>query len=401
MLQLSLLPAATATPAPGPVSKPAALPPTRVKAALADYARWVTLLDKSGRVSGFATAVVVNGNVVFEDSIGKADVGSGAPVTPDTVFRVASLSKAFASALAGLLVRDGNFTWDTRIAEVLPFFKLKDDAATSRLSVRDLLSQRTGLPHNTYDRRLESNTSYEELVRELDQIDLTCEVGECYGYQNIAFSLLGDVVYARTGDFYDHQVAKRLFHPLGMKSASYGLTALEDSPSWARPHRHRGGHFVALVPKPNYYQISPAAGVNASLRDMERWLIAQMGKRPDVLPGVLLGVLHAPVVSTPDQLRFNAWRRTRLRDADYALGWRVYNYAGNTLIYHAGAVEGYRAIIAFLPRFDAGVVMLWNCSCAAPSGLLPMLVDRLLGLPHVDWADLETSAQRVAHRRRR
>src|SRR5690606_9091705 len=106
----------------------------------------------------------------------------------------ASLSKAFASALAGLLVRQGNFTWDTRIADVLPFFRLKDDAATSRLSVRDLLSQRTGLPHNTYDRLLEKDVSYEELVRQLDQIDLTCEVGDCYSYQNIAFSLLGDVV---------------------------------------------------------------------------------------------------------------------------------------------------------------------------------------------------------------
>lgn len=403
MIALSILLAAGgAVAAPPNVLPPAdtgrvELPHARVRAALADFDRWVDQLAASGRVSGFSTAVVVGGKVRYERSIGYADAGTREPVTPETVFRVASLSKAFASALAGLLVRQGRLTWDTRIADVLPFFRLKDDAATRRLRLRDLLSQRTGLPHNTYDRLLEQDVSYEELVRRLDRIDLTCEVGKCYGYQNIAFSLLGDVVYARTGDFFDHQVAKRLFLPLAMDSASYGRVALEDSPSWARPHVVRDGRFVPLVPKPNYYRVSPAAGVNASLRDMEKWLIAQMGGRPDVLPGLLLDVLHAPVVDTPDQLRLTPWRRARLTRAGYALGWRVYEYAGATLVYHAGAVEGYRAMIGFLPDRDVGLVMLWNCNCAAPSGLMPMLFDRMLGLPDQDWADLDPAVRRRRH----
>ena len=384
--------AAPANVAPPPDATP---PHARVRAALADFDTWVGQLDASGRVSGLSVAIVVGGKVRYERSIGHTDAGSREPVTPETVFRVASLSKAFASALAGLLVRQGHFTWDTRIADVLPFFRLKDDASTQRLRVRDLLSQRTGLPHNTYDRLLEQDVSYEELVRRLDRVDLTCEVGKCYGYQNIAFSLLGDVVYARTGDFFDHQVAKHLFLPLEMHSASYGRTALEHNRSWARPHVVRDGRFVALVPKPNYYRVSPAAGVNASLRDMEKWLIAQMGGRPDVLPGLLLDVLHAPVVDTPDQLRLSPWRRARLTRAGYALGWRIYDYAGTTLVYHAGAVEGYRAMIGFLPKLDVGMVMLWNCNCAAPSGLMPMLFDRMLGLPDQDWADLHPAKHRA------
>ena len=88
-------------------------------------------------------------------------------------------------------------------------------------------------------------------------------------------------------------------------------------------------------------------------------------------------------------LRASPWRRNRLRDAEYALGWRVYDYAGETLVFHAGAVQGYRGMIAFLPKYRFGAVFLWNCESATPAGLLPMLLDRYLGLPQVDWAGVE------------
>jgi len=86
------------------------------------------------------------------------------------------------------------------------------------------------------------------------------------------------------------------------------------------------------------------------------------------------------------------WRRARLTDAHYALGWRVYEYAGETLIFHAGAVAGYRTMIGFFPKYHAGVVTLWNSTGATPSGLMPMVFDELLGLPHVDWAGVEGPA---------
>lgn len=347
-----------------------------------------------------ATAVVIGDEVRFERSLGYADTASREPIGPNTVFRVASLSKAFSTALAGLMVRHGVLSWDTPIASMLPFFKLATPNATNSVTVRDLLSHRVGLPHNTFDRKLEDDVPYEALVRELDQIDLICEVGDCYSYQNVAFSLFGDVVYARTGDFFNHQVGKQLFLPLGMHTASYGRAALEANTSWARPHVRGTQGWVPLVPKPNYYRVPPAAGVNASVRDMEQWLIAQMGGRPDILPGNLLKILHTPIVETPGQTRYSPWRRARLREADYALGWRVYDYAGHTMVYHAGAIEGYRAIIGFLPEYDVGMVMLWNCSCVMPAGLMPMLFDRLLGLPAVDWADIgEIPTSRQARRR--
>lgn len=361
--------------------------------AVLEYSRWIDQLEASGRVTGLSTAIVSGKKVLLEKSIGLADVRTGEPVKPSTVFRVASLSKAFSSALAGLMVHDGVVSWDTRLADVLTYFKLRNNRATEHMTLRDILSHRTGLPHNTFDYKLEQDVSYQELVRELDKVRLSCAVGQCYSYQNVAFSMFGDMVYAITGHFFDHQVAKRLFQPLQMKTATYGRAALEDSESWAHPHIREYGHFVTLVPKPNYYWVSPAAGVNASIRDMEKWLSAQMGEDPDVLSPRLLTELHEPLVDTPGQTRFSRWRRVRLRQAGYALGWRVLDYAGHTLVFHAGAIEGYRGMIGFLPEYRVGVVILWNCSCKSPAGLMPMFLDRVLQLPAVNWARLSSSTK--------
>ena len=373
------------------------LPPERVKQTLASYKEWLDKLSERNAVAGLATAVVVDDKVVFEHTVGYANAATKEPVTPDTVFRLASLSKAFATAVTGVLVDDGKLSWDTKLADVLPFFKLKDAQASSQATVQDILGQRLGLPRNTYDNMLEGNISYEELVRKLDEVDMTCGVGQCYGYQNVAFSLIGDVLYARTGDFFYRLVDKRIFFPLGMKTASYGRDALEATKSWARPHRAAGhGSWIPFEPKETYYRVAPAAGVNASIHDMEQWLIAQMGGRPDVLPQSLLDTLHQPGVPTPVELRSTPWRSARLTSAHYALGWRVFTYGGQTLIFHAGAVEGYRTMISFFPKYHAGVVTLWNSAGPVPSGLMPMVLDSMLGLPHVDWAGLDAPATKAA-----
>jgi beta-lactamase class C len=396
-------PAYAATPnrSAGPVAHPArhdatdlddttTIPPDRVKAALDAYSHWLDTVAQRNEVAGLATAVVVDGKVTYEREIGYADASTQQPVTPDTVFRLASLSKAFATALTGLLVDDGRFSWNTRLADALPFFQLKDAQASGAATVRDILGQRLGLPHNTYDTMLEDNIPYEELVRKLDEVSLTCNVGECYGYQNVAFSLIGDLIYAETGDFFYHQVDKRLFFPLGMSNASYGREALESSKSWARPHRPNGARgWTPFDPNEAYYRVAPAAGVNASLRDMEQWLIAQMGGRQDVLPQPLLDFLHAPGVPTPEEMREAPWRRSRLTSASYGLGWRVFTYGGETMVFHAGAVEGYRTMIAFFPKYHVGMVSMWNSPGAVGTDLMPMVFDTMFGLPHVDWAGVE------------
>ncbi len=341
------------------------------------------------RVPGLAMAIVHNGKILSARGFGITDVRAAEPVDGHTVFRLASLSKSFAGTMAGLLVNDGTLRWDSKVTQYLPNFTLQDPYAAQQVTVADVLSHRVGLTHNTYDRDLEAYVDYHTLTQKLAQAPLKCQPGSCYAYQNIAFSLIGDVVFAATGDFYSQEVQRRLLKPLGMNDASLGLEGIQASSRWARPHVRGRGGWVSVTPKSTYYQVLPAAGVNASASDMAQWLLAHTGHRPDVLPAPLLATLHQSLVNTPSETRGSAWRRQRVSSAGYALGWRVYDYAGNRLVFHGGAVQGYRGVVAMLPDRDFGIALLWNSESSLPTGLLPTMLDRALGLPEQRWLDVD------------
>lgn len=378
------------TPASAITPTQSAIPSEREQKALADrIERSAEDLLRKVKGSGMAIAITQGNTVLLERGFGVTDTSSGEKVTTDTVFRLASLSKAFAGTLMAMLVDEGALRWDSRIIDYLPAFKLRNIQSARTLTVQDILSHRVGLPHNAFDRQLEQDEPYPLLVAKLGEVDATCDAGDCYGYQNIAFSLAGDIVFATTGHFYTQQVEKRIFHPLGMYTATYGRDALESNPSWARPHVRQRGKWVPVRPKESYYRIPPAAGVNASIHDLSLWMRAQLGHAPDVLSPTLLATVQTPLVSTPDQIRGSSWRRKRLRDAHYALGWRVYDYAGHTLVYHAGAVQGYRAVIGLLPEYDFGMVIVWNSESGVPGALLATALDQYLKLPAEDWLQLD------------
>ena len=354
---------------------------------VAAFENMANALTVGQRVPGLAMAIVQNGRVLSARGYGVTDVVAPQLVDGHTVFRLASLSKAFAGTMTGLLVNDGSLRWDSKVSDYVPSFQLSDPLATPRVTVADLLSHRVGLKsHNAFDKDIEGNAEYYNVAQKLAQAPLECAPGQCYSYQNVAFSLIGDVVFAATGSFYDQAVDRRIFKPLGMNDASIGLTGIESSSRWARPHVRSRNGWVSLMPKPTYYRLPPAAGVNASASDMAQWLIAQTGHRPDVLPAPLLATLHAPLVNTPGEMR-SGWRRERIYSAGYALGWRVFDYAGHQVVFHAGAVQGYRGLVALVPERDLGIAILWNSDSGLPTGLLPTMLDRAIGLPAQQWLD--------------
>ncbi|WP_460714345.1 serine hydrolase domain-containing protein [Lysobacter terrae] len=341
------------------------------------------------RIPGMAMAIVHNGRVLSARGYGITDTRAPLPVDGHTVFRLASLSKAFAGTVTGLMVNDGTLRWDTRLTQYDPDFHLADPAAAAQITVADLLSHRVGLRHNAFDRDLEANVDFTTLTHKLAYAPMECSPGTCYGYQNIAFSLVGDIIQGASGTPYAQQVQNRIFRPLGMKDASVGLDGILTSQNWARPHVRTRGGWLSLTPKQAYYNVLPAAGVNASASDMAQWLLAHTGHRPDVLSAPLLATLHQPLVTTPTELRGSSWRRERLNAASYALGWRVYDYAGNNLVFHGGAVQGYRGVVALLPDRDLGIAILWNSESSLPTGMLPTMLDRAIGLSDRPWLDIE------------
>ncbi len=353
----------------------------------------------TGDFVGFAVAVVRGEETIFLKTYGETEIGGGAPVTPDTLFRIASLSKGFASSMVGLAVSEGKLSLDAHATDFAPTLALANGAEKS-LTLEQLLSQRTSLPPNAYDNLLEAGIAPDAILPQFRKVRPICPVGQCYAYQNITYDIAGRAVASVYGQPFPDLVAARLFTPLGMNTASYGFEALTQSADWARPHLRKRNRDKTAPPNPweaidvktPYYATPAAGGVNASIKDMAQWLKAQMGETPEVLSPQVLNLIHAPRVDTPSESRRMRAVMSNLRASKYGYGWRVYDYGGTRVIAHGGSVDGYGAQIAFIPELETGIVILSNTRTRRLWSIAPMFLDLTLGLPHKDWLALEDIA---------
>lgn len=376
------------TPFVGPVS--------RETSQLAELDETLERAMDSGDFVGFAVAIVRGDETIFLKTYGKTEIGDGAPVTPGTLFRIGSLSKGFASSLVGLAVTEGTLSLDAHAVDFAPTLTLPNGGEKT-LTLAQLLSQRTGLPPNAYDNLLEAGVAPAAILSQYRKVTPICPIGTCYAYQNVTYDIAGRALAETYHEPYADLIAERLFTPLGMKTASYGVSALTQSADWARPHLRKRQKDKNAPPNPwravdvktPYYAVPAAGGVNASIRDMAQWLKAQIGETPEVLPPAVLDLIHAPRVDTPSESRRMRRVMANLRASKYGYGWRIYDYGGTRVIAHGGSVDGYGAQIAFIPELETGIVILSNTRTKRLWSIAPMFLDLTLGLPRKDWLALE------------
>jgi beta-lactamase class C len=191
------------------------------------------------------------------------------------------------------------------------------------------------------------------------ELSPVCAPGECYSYQNSVFSLIQPVVEKIAANSYANLVDQRIFKPLNMYTASVGYDAFMATSNRAEPHVRSNGKWKTVPVLPNYYRVAPAAGVNASVQDMGKWLMAQLGANPQVIAPDMVNMLVTPRVRTPRDLYRKEWDRI-LTDAHYGMGWRVYQLGDEQIAYHSGWVSGYRADVAWSATHNIGIVVLMN-----------------------------------------
>lgn len=338
---------------------------------------------------GLAVAVVKDGRIALMKTYGVREAGGREKVTPDTVFRLASLSKGFAGTLAALEQHEGKLDLQTRVATIVPEFKLKRAADAARVTLEDVLSHRTGLPPYAYDNLLEAGTPPTKILSQYGSVKQTCAPGECFTYQNVAFNMIARAIEGASGKSYAGELHARILDPLGMKTASLGRNELMATGNWARPHKRAGQTWISTPVTDWYYKVPAAGGMNASITDMSKWLMAQMGDRPDVLPAAVLDEAHRKRISTPPETSRQRSLKTPVTETSYGLGWRNYNYSGHNLITHSGSVEGYIAQIAWLPDARSGIVVLSNTRGSRAAKIVPAWLDYELGLEKTDWFKMD------------
>ena len=390
---------------PSPPPKEPAVSPTQARlkfAALTPSARrdidYATLdarlkrLAEERPVVGLAVGIVENGRITFLNGYGETLAGSGEKVTPDTVFRWASVSKGVAATMIAKLAEEGKLSFNSPVGQYAASMKLPG-GAESRATIGDMLSHRLGLYRNAYDNKLEEGQDTHYLRQTLAQLNLICPPGTCWSYQNIAYDGSSEIVEKVMGKPYPEAVREKLFDPIGMGSASVTREGLVSAKSWARPHNAARKPLEVLD---TYYRVPAAGGVNSNIKDMALWMLAQMGVMPGVLSPQLLQSIHAPLVKTPGERRRLRKFLERLGDANYGYGWRSYDYAGHRIVGHRGGVSGYRSLILFDPERKGGVVAMWNSNTNQPGGLEFEVMDMLYRLPFRDWMELDSSPARAA-----
>jgi len=315
---------------------------------------------------GAAFAIVSRDEILHIATAGHTTADRTRAIDTQTAFRLASVSKTFAAEMVGLLVQDGTLSWDDPVTRYVPAFKINGD--TAQIRIHHLLGQSTGLMPHAYDNLLENGKSMDTIWKRMSDLSYVCSPGKCYGYQNSVFSLVDPLVKQATSLSYETQVEQRIFKPLDMDTASIGYEAFVSNPNHAEPHARRSGRWKTVPVQKNYYRAAPAAGVNASILDMGKWVQAQLGSHPDVLSADMLENLQKPRIKTRREMYRKQWK-TMLSSAHYGLGWRVYQLGDEQLVYHGGWVSGFRADVAFSPQHDIGIVVLLNAESTGISEL--------------------------------
>ena len=375
--------------------------------ALAGFDDFARAVMAEWHVPGLALGILKDGETLYCAAYGLGDVENKVAVTPDTVFAIGSITKSFTVAGLAMLVDEGRLDWDRPVREVVPGFALADPIATAHTTPRDMLTHRTGMARHDmlwYGSGLDSD----QLFAGLRHLAPAAPFRGTWQYSNLLAAAAGRIAEAVSGETWSDFTRRRLLAPLGMTRTDFAVA--ENDRGRAKPYEKGGGQIDRIA----FYDmaaIAPAGAINSSVADMLSYLAFHMkhGRHAGVR---LLSETQARAMQTPRAALDQAPAHVALGTAAYGMGFFISTYRGEKIIWHGGGIDGFVALLAFLPDAGIGVVALSNLDRnPAPTILTRNLFDRLLGLaplPWNDWIasdylewDLEQSQKAANHARSR
>ena len=352
---------------------------------------WKSLIESwrtAYNTPGMSVGIVRNGEVIFVDGFGVLEEGKPQKADKNTLYSIASNTKAFISASMATLVKKGKINWDDKVQKYLPYFELYDPCVSEMMTIRDLLCHRSGL--GTFSGDVvwyRSNYTAEEVVKRVAELPQEFEFRSGFGYSNVMFLAAGEVIRAVTGKSWAEYVKEEFLLPLDMKRT---ITSTNDIPSTtnvATPHKPEGdiNNPIAWV---NWDNMGAAGGIISSADDMVKWMRFQLNN----------GIIGKDTLFTKAQ-QMTMWTphvnfqvSDRARDLfggrnfnGYGLGWGTSEYNGKQMVSHTGGYDGMYSAVTMLPTEKIGVVVLTNSMDGIGSMLSYEIIDRLLNLPQNDW----------------
>lgn len=339
-------------------------------------------------IPGASIAVVRNGEVVYLKGYGVRDITTKEPVTPDTLFALASMTKAFTSTAIGTLVDEKKMSWDDPVRKYLDYFRLSDACADSQVTIRDVLSHRTGLGGHE-ELLFGVPWNREEAIRRIGRVSLENPFRSGYEYQNQMYVAAGEAAAAAAHESWEDLVRSRITGPLGMTRTKFTIADARATDDHAVGHSWKDDGTVSVFHWYDDTNVGAAGSMHASARDLSRWLLLQLSdgavgdKR--IISAESLAETHMPqtVIRVETSSKENNPETNMMA---YALGWFAQDYRGEFLVWHTGSLNGFRAMTTLLPGRNIGFVILTNLGRTPPRvAIRANLVDLFTGKPKRDW----------------
>ena len=344
-------------------------------------------------VPGMAVAIVENDKVIFAKGFGVTNLNTNKKVNKDTLFGIASNTKAFTTAALAKLVDEGKLSWDDRVIDHLPEFRLYDSYVTREMRIRDLLSHRSGLGLGQGDLMIWPSTdkSVDEILAGLQYLKPASSFRSKYAYNNLMFVTAGEVVARVSGMSWNDYIEKNILQPLHMDNSRAGFSRIPKSnKNWATGHIPMDGTLHPFFV--NYLEDFRGAGaITSSVSDMSQWLRTQLagGKMPS---GEQLfsekqqaQMWHPHITSMASKSAFESYHQ---QFRGYGLGWSIEDYHGFKKLGHGGGILGMVSQVTLLPEKNLGIVILSNQQAfGALSAVTHEVLEDALELEDKDWVE--------------
>ena len=358
-----------------------------------DLDAYVASSMKTFDVPGMAVAVVKDGKILVAKGYGVRKLGDPTPVDEFTLFGIGSNTKAFTTAALATLVDEGKLSWDDPVYQRLPGFVMYDPYVSHEMTIRDLLTHRSGMGLGEGDLLFWPQTTYsrEEIIYKLRFMKPASSFRSHYAYDNLLYMTAGQIIPAVTGISWDDYIRQRIFTPLGMTHSNVSNANIKPTDNVAFPHTRLGGQ-LSTRPFEVLDNAGPAGAINSCAADMAKWVQLQLnrGKFPD-RNGRLFSEQRSKEMWTPQTILPIGNYAPPLAGlkpafADYALGWALRDYHGRKLVGHTGGVGGFVSRVMLVPEENLGVVILTNAEeDGAFDSILYHVLDYYFQLPPTDW----------------
>lgn len=348
-----------------------------------DFDNWLENSRKDWKIPGMAVGIVKDGVVVYAQGFGERQLGSGEAVDAHTVFSIASVSKNMTAAALAILVDEGKLNWDDPIHKHIPWFQLKDPWVTREITLRDVLIHRVGLGRILGNRlQFMTPSSRDEVLYQMRYMDFEKPFRSGFVYNNVMYSLAGQVIEYVDGRTWDEFLQQQLFTPLGMTRTTTTLEALEKLDNIAYPHQEIDG-VVVPISRRNWDNAGPAGGVNASIHDLNQWMLMQLGTSGTFKDRVIVSEQQMNEIHKPQIAHIPA--DPMAAQSSYGLGWNIFDYKNKRVWTHSGATDGFNTFMYLVPELDLGVVFVGNTFNSLGVAVAYQVIDAYLGSTDRDW----------------